>query len=175
MGESYPRQLAGSRAAADLVAGVTPTAAAGDDAIGDSQGPQSGGGLYPHAYLHRAMFYNRSTAPRPPASYHGIAADLLVAKNSVDKYTLNWPIRWTDGAVTRDTAGSAMVAIGWGNTSQHQYVWGDDAYMGITTPARLVIAGMDTPTHSYAEFIAAQHQLAASHLVDSSDGLFPCP
>jgi hypothetical protein len=33
----------------------------------------------------------------------------------------------------------------WLNTSEHQFVWGDDAYMGSTLPSRMVLAGLDTP------------------------------
>ena len=31
------------------------------------------------------------------------------------------------------------------NTSDHQFVWGDDAYMGVTLPSRMILAGLDTP------------------------------
>ena len=67
-------------AAAALVAGHDPQAAPGDDAIGDSQGPNSGGGLMAHAYLHRARHYNHTT---PPSGYGGVARDLLVATRTV--------------------------------------------------------------------------------------------
>ena len=81
----------------------------------------------------------------PPG--YSAATDITVARTTVDDFILRWPIRWKDGTITRDTPGEGMDAIGWFNTSDHQFVWGDDAYMGVTLPSRMILAGLDTPDY----------------------------
>ena len=58
------------------------------------------------------------------------------------------------------------------NTSQHQFVWGDDAYMGVTLPSRMILAGLETPDFKFAQLCATQSRLSVLHLKDSADGLF---
>ena len=38
-------------------------------------------------------------------------------------------------------------------------MWGDDAYMGLTLPSRMVVAGLDDAAGTYARFVATQHAL----------------
>ena len=61
-------------------------------------------GLYPHAYLHRATYYNQSTAFPPPPGY-SLAKDIDLARAVLDEYVLGWKVRWSDGTISRDTAG----------------------------------------------------------------------
>jgi len=130
--------------------------------IGNAVGDKIG--LYPHAYLHRYLHYTASTPPHsaPPKGYNA-SVDLAVAKRTVDLYILQWPRHWTDGTVTRDYPGAQPSP--WGpETGEHQFVWGDDAYMGLTLPSRMVAAGLDDGLGSYAQFIAKQHALFVGHL-----------
>ena len=129
------------------------------DFIGNAVGDKIG--LYPHAYLHRYLHYTAPGHPTPPRGYTA-ALDLQVAKRACDDYILPWPRRWTDGTVTRDYPGSPPSP--WPETGEHQYVWGDDAYMGLTLPSRMVLAGLDDDTGTYAQFVSTQHALFAAHL-----------
>ena len=135
--------------------GITP------EFIGNAVGDKIG--LYPHAYLHRYLHYRAPSRYLPPPGYDG-AKDLEVAKRTVDEYILEWPLRWTDGTITRDYPGQGHH---WGpspETGDHQFVWGDDSYMGLTLPARMVLAGLDDAKGTYAQFVATQHGLFAKHL-----------
>lgn len=157
--------------AAVLATGKIPPANEADKAIGDHIG------LFPHAYLHRASYYTNSSflsGPRPAPAGYDAAVDVKVARTTVNGFILKWPIIWTDGTITRDTPGHGMAALGptWVNTSEHQFVWGDDAYMGITLPSRMILAGLDTPDFKYAQLCAEQSRLSVLHLKDSADGLF---
>ena len=116
-------------------------------------------GLFGHAYLHRYMHYHHNTSstaspppplsPPPPPPGYNASADLEVARRTVDQYILQWPLHWTDGTVTRDYPGTAPSP--WGTeTYEHQFVWGDDSYMGLTLPARMVVAGLDDADGTYA-------------------------
>ena len=70
-------------------------------------------------------------------------------------------------------------------------MWGDDAYMGVTLPSRMILAGLDTPDYKCkcsrslcvffqgskkrlhsAQLCATQSRLSVLHLKDSADGLF---
>ena len=127
--------------------------------IGNAVGDKIG--LFPHAYLHRYLHYSKVHSS-PPPGYNG-SADLAVARGAVDGYILPWPRRWTDGTVTRDFPGQPPSI--WGpETGEHQFVWGDDAYMGLTLPSRMVVAGLDDEAGTYAKFVATQHALFAKHL-----------
>jgi rhamnogalacturonyl hydrolase YesR len=100
------------------------------------------------------------------------AVDVEVARTTIDDFILKWPIRWTDGTITRDQPGdNGMDAIGWFNTSSHNFVWGDDAYMGLTLPARMILAGLDTKDFKYAQLCAKQSRLSVAHLRDAEDEL----
>lgn len=137
----------------NLTHGLTITPQFIGNAVGDKIG------LYPHAYLHRHEHYRRAQAP---AGYNA-SADLEVARRALDDYILKWPRHWTDGTVTRDFPGQPPSP--WGpETDEHQFVWGDDAYMGLTLPARMVKAGFDDKSGTYAQFVATQHALFAKHL-----------
>eukprot|EP00041_Stephanoeca_diplocostata_P019802 m.430944 g.430944 ORF g.430944 m.430944 type:complete len:432 (-) comp21399_c2_seq16:1907-3202(-) len=130
-------------------------------AIGDTVG------LYPHAYLHRATHYNTSATPYP--AYPGVETDLFVATEIASRYVYTWPVRWTDGTISRNVGGDVPH---WPITGHKQYVWGDDAYMGLTLMARLVVAGKDRADAGYAKLIAEQQILMNKHLRDPSDGLY---
>ena len=106
-------------------------------------------------------------AKSPPPKGYNASLDLEVARRTVDDYILKWPRHWTDGTVTRDFPGQATPSdpSPWGpETGEHQFVWGDDAYMGLTLPARMVVAGLDDDAQTYAQFVATQHALFAKHL-----------
>lgn len=127
--------------------------------IGNAVGDKIG--LYPHAYLHRYLHYTRGGAT-PPRGYSP-SLDLAVARNAVNQYVLKWPRHWKDGTVTRDYPGTPPSP--WGpETGEHQFVWGDDAYMGLTLPSRMVVAGLDDERGTYAQFVSFQHALFAQHL-----------
>lgn len=150
----------------DLAAGRVPPSTGGDKAIGDHIG------LFPHAYLHRAVYYAGANSSRPAPLHYDRALDVVVARTTVDDFILKWPIRWTDGTITRDQPGDdGMDAIGWFNTSSHNFVWGDDAYMGLTLPARMILAGLDTEDFKYAQLCAKQSHLSVTHLRDAADEL----
>ena len=128
--------------------------------IGNAVGDKIG--LYPHAYLHRYLHYSNAARSTPPEGYNA-SADLAVARTALEEYILPWPRRWTDGTVTRDYPGTPPSP--WGpETDEHQFVWGDDAYMGLTLPSRMVAAGLDDERGTYAKFVATQHALFATHL-----------
>lgn len=130
-------------------------------------------GLYPHAYLHRATFYTNKSAgtPPPPAGYSP-ATDVQLARAVFEEYVLPWNVRWTDGTIARDTAGNSMAKIGWKVNGDHQYIWGDDGYMALVLPSRLIVAGLDDANGTYASFIANQNMLMEKHLLDPASGLF---
>lgn len=135
--------------------------------IGNAVGDKLG--LFPHAFLHRGLHYNASAAP-PPPGYPGVAVDLEVARRVAVDYILRWPVRWhKDGTVTRNYPGHVPW---WPQDNRSQYVWGDDAYMGLTLPARLAVAGLDDPGGTLALFAADQHALMAGHLLDRASGIY---
>ena len=80
-------------------------------------------------------------------------------------YILPWKVRWTDGTISRDICGT----IPWRIDGKHEYIWGDDGYMGLTLPSRFAAAGLDDANGTYAAFAYHQHQLLVSHLRDESD------
>eukprot|EP01049_Picozoa_sp_SAG25_P007901 SAG25_NODE_673_length_6002_cov_4.287481_4_plen_207_part_00 len=130
------------------------------NAIGDKIG------LYPHAYLHRYEHYRRTAAAPPPPGVDP-SADLQVARRALSDYVLTWPRRWKDGTVTRDYPGTPPSP--WGpETGEHQFVWGDDSYMGLTLPSRMVVAGLDDAAGTAAQFVATQHALFAKHLAPTA-------
>jgi hypothetical protein len=130
-------------------------------------------GLYPMVYSHRASYYANRTQPQG----YNITQDQFIASEVASKYILGWPRHWSDRTITRDTPGH------WPTekiTHEHQYVWGDDAFMGTTLVSRLLLTNLlDAPTSKiYADFVAEQAMLAASHLADTNghgeanDGLY---
>lgn len=152
----------GNSAAYNLTHGISIDVQWIGNAVGDKIG------LYGHAYLHRYLHYTSGAAKSLPPTGYNASADLVVARETVDAYILKWPRHWTDGTVTRDFGGrdSASDPEPWGNSSYgaHQYIWGDDSYMGLTLPSRMVVAGLDDAAGTYAQFVATQHSLFAHHL-----------
>eukprot|EP00936_MAST-01D_sp_MAST-1D-sp1_P001935 g1935.t1 len=142
------------------------------DFIGNAVGDKIG--LYPHAFLHRYLHYGAgaggtatTTAKSPPPPGYNASLDLVVARQALDRYILQWPRHWKDGTVTRDFPGQATPSdpSPWGpETGEHQFVWGDDSYMGLTLPSRMVVAGLDDAAGTYARFVATQHALFNQHL-----------
>ena len=87
-------------AAYNLTHGLPISAGFIGNAVGDKIG------LYPHAYLHRYVHYTQGGAKaKPPPKGYNASADLAVARTALDEYVLTWPLRWTDGTVTRDFQG----------------------------------------------------------------------
>ena len=69
-----------------------------------------------------------------------------MANYIAENYVLNWPVRLSDGCVSRDH--------GWsGQTGNGTFLWGDDQYMGLTLASRLAVA---THNSDYAKFAAQQ-------------------
>jgi hypothetical protein len=130
-------------------------------------------GLYPIAYLHRATYYSNHTKP----SSYNISEDQFISKEVASLYILPWPTRWTDSTISRDYQGHWPKEK---DTGEHQYVWGDDAFMGLTLASRLLQTDLlDSATkQSYADFLAKQSLLATAHLADANghgeanDGLY---
>jgi rhamnogalacturonyl hydrolase YesR len=130
-------------------------------------------GLYPISYLHRATFYSNRTRP----STYNISEDQFIAKTVASEYILKWPLRWTDSTISRDYPGHWPKEK---DTGDHQFVWGDDAFMGLTLAGRLLRTDLlDSATKkTYADFLAHQSLLATSHLADANghgeanDGLY---
>lgn len=129
--------------------------------VGNSVGDKLG--LFPHAYLHRAVHYNGSEAPP------SVATDLEVARKIAFDYILEWPVKWKDGTYTRNYPGKVT---SWPENNHQQYVWGDDSYMGLTLPARMAAAGQDAADGTLALFAAEQHALMSGHLVDPVTGVY---
>ena len=81
-----------------------------------------------------------------------------------------WPRRWADGTISRDTGDN------WpGEADFHaSFVWGDDAFMGLTLMSRLAAAGVvvGAELQEFRDFASAQHQLLTGHLVDGEEGLY---
>jgi hypothetical protein len=124
-------------------------------AIGDSVG------LYPFAYLRRAEYYH--THPSAAPSGYNMTADIILATRTADQYILPWPIKWAgDGTVTRDTPGAWKEP----STGSHEFVWGDDAFMGLTLLSRLSrspLPGAAARRDDYLDFAAKQAERSSSH------------
>ncbi len=134
-------------------------------AIGDTLG------LYPMAYLRRAeYYYSRRSAPKG----YNLKRDLEIATRTANRYILGWPTRWADGTVTREVSGSWKQ----NETNTGEFVWGDDAFMGLVLVARLSRTPINDEDlvpawrrRAYVDFTAAQALLITSKLA-SSDGLY---
>ena len=70
-------------------------------------------GLFPISYLHRAALYSNQSAagavnpkvfPSEPAQYNR-SQDEFISHQVAKQYILGWPLKWTDGTVTRDIPG----------------------------------------------------------------------
>ena len=96
-------------------------------------------------------------------------ADVALALGAARRYILQWPRRWADGAISRDTGDK------WpGEADFHaNFIWGDDAFMGLTLVSRLAAAGaVEDPLElaEFRDFAAEQHRLLSAHLVDGPGG-----
>jgi hypothetical protein len=89
-------------------------------------------GLFPFAYVRRATHYSLSKFP-PPANYN-VTQDRFIATEVAKRYIAGWPIHWTDGTITRDTPGHWPEELK--QKKEHQFVWADDAFMGLTLVAK---------------------------------------
>ena len=77
---------------------------------------------------------------------------------------LLWPLAYA----LADT----MARIGWNNTGEHQYIWGDDGYMALVLPSRMVVAGESPDSHRschheqlvLVEYLLARIEVKAAHL-----------
>ena len=100
------------------------------------------------------------------------ATDAELVTRVAEDYILQWPRRWADNLIARDTGDD------WpgekDDTKHANFIWGDDAFMGLTVPARLARAGLGNVSR-YKEFAAYNSQLFASHLQDPADGVSPAP
>eukprot|EP00937_MAST-01D_sp_MAST-1D-sp2_P001954 g1954.t1 len=116
-------------------------------------------GLYPITYLER-----------------GTDGDVALALAAAKLYLLPWPRRWTDGTVARDTGDN------WpgeqDDPGHASFIWGDDAFMGLTLLARLAAAGAGSPADraAFRAAAGAQHAHYVAHLASSAasreDGLY---
>lgn len=133
-------------------------------AIGD------GIGLYPIAYLSRVV--RCEADPQGAAGCERKDLDLEVATRTASRYILPWPKVWTDGAISRDTSGHWTQEV---ETNSHEFIWGDDALMGLGLVNKLLLTGKipDAATRKvYADFVADQVLKLRSHLRDPVDGLY---
>ena len=128
-------------------------------------------GLYPIAYLERGLAKRANTvsAGARPGADDG-QADIALAVQAADEYVLAWPQRWADGTISRD---SGDVWPGEVN-HDHSFIWGDDAFMGLTLISRLAAAGLgnDWQMAEWRAFVFEQHRLITGHLVDGDEGLY---
>lgn len=113
-------------------------------------------GLFPIAYLQRALSRGKATAGSP---------DIAIATTTADHYILQWPHRLADGTFSRKTTGD------WPGEKSSQVgsiVWGDDQTMGTVLVARMAPLFKNT---DYAAEVTRQQIGFAKRLRDPKDGL----
>jgi hypothetical protein len=119
-----------------------------DSAVGDYIG------LFPIAYLQRALSQGKTSGP-----------DIDIALATANDYILKWPHRLADGTFSRTVPGDWP---GETSTKVGSIVWGDDQTMGTVLIARLAPLFKNK---DYAAEVTRQQIGFAKRLRDPADGL----
>lgn len=123
-------------------------------------------GLYPIAYLSRALYYGEPYSPAPGAN---LSVNWRVALTTADKYVLAWPKTLPDGTISRDQGWTGQPDV---NAS---FLWSDDQFMGTTLLARLGALGVPLGmpnAKAYLDFVARQQVQFAGYMQDATTGLY---
>ena len=113
-------------------------------------------GLFPIAYLARAR--------RRGSDHLSVAADLAVARTTVERYILLFPHRVPSGMPAAGTFARTGGDPRENATGAATFLWGDDQFMGLTLLSRFASGQeLDRSTRGKYADLAAQMQIGAIH------------
>lgn len=115
-------------------------------------------------------YWDRAQFKKGQPGYNN-TLDMLVARRILEDYILKWPVHLPDNTVARKVGSCCdgptvnCSEPTWEPTDHANYLWLDDAFMGLTLATRMA--------HSKEEiaWVSSQHALFAKHLQDN-DGLY---